>query len=335
MDKLYNKDIKERYLNEQYSDNQDSQTTVRYLFQKAELIEDVLQKDLYNFNMLEIGKIIQNANPHSSYVAKSYTRFLSKYISWAIKTGLRDNNIHPLRGTDTSWSTQFVNKSKKIHYSEEEFYEDIVEKLPNAQDQAYISLIFDGILGKESSEIRFLECENVKSISNEITVMEIFDGEFSTRTLKVSDKTMKYLIAAQEQEIYYNYQIETGEFIEKELLPSKYVFKNVKSPRATVELPVSQHVLYSRMSNIKTYLDLEYLTPHSIRQSGMLFMSVEMYIRDKKLGYDQLAEVGERYKFSKLYNNGFSYINTSLMKEFVNSDNIKELYGIDLDITKF
>jgi hypothetical protein len=70
----------------------------------------------------------------------------------------------------------------------------------------------------------------------------------------------------------------------------------------------------------------------------MIKMAVDIFKEEGVLGYDQFAKVGEKYNFSKINsnNNGveYEYYNTYLMKEFINEENIKELYGIDVIIQK-
>jgi hypothetical protein len=50
--------------------------------------------------------------------------------------------------------------------------------------------------------------------------------------------------------------------------------------------------------------------------------------------YDQFAVVGEKYNFSKITNEQYEYYNTNLMKDYISIENIKELYGVDVEITK-
>jgi hypothetical protein len=83
MSKLYNEEIKEQYLL-QY-DNEQTQKTIRNVFQNTALIEEILDKDLYEFSLEELGKAISNTNPASKNVARSNGRFISSYISWSIE----------------------------------------------------------------------------------------------------------------------------------------------------------------------------------------------------------------------------------------------------------
>lgn len=323
MDKLYNAEIKERYLNEQYGENEGSQTTVRYLFYKTELIEDILKKDLYNFNLEEIGKAISNTNPYSANVAKSHSRFISKYISWSISAGLRDNNIHPMKGTSADWAVEFVDKTKKIHFSFTEM-NDMVEGLQNAQDQALIWLLFEGVQGERFSEIRHLNYYTVNWETNELYLQ---DDNGAKRTVTVTDQCMRYIKNAYEQEVYRSEKEK-----ERPLMRSDFILRNAYAPRSKSE-DISLSGIYGRIHMLKDKLDLLYLTPNALKQSGMIWEAVKAYNEEQEVGYEQLAKIGEKYNFSKITSStGYEYFNTHLMREFLNTESIKKLYNIEIII---
>jgi integrase len=325
MNRLYNEEIKEKFLSTY--ENEQTQKTLRNVFYNASLIENVLEKDLYEFTQDEIGKVIANTNPHNSNVARSIGRFVSQYISWAIEERLRTNKLNPLKGVITEWYDNFVDKTKKIHYSYEEFLELLEHpNMLSAQDQTFLFLIYEGIMGQKFSQLRELKFSDIDWNHNTVYVKE------RNEKIKVSDECIKYLEKAHNQSTYYQFNKTTKEFTEKELLPSEYIFKNVKSPRATEGQQVGINVFYSRLHTLKDLLELEYLTPNAIRQSGMIYEAVKIYKEEGTLAYDQLAKVGEKYAYSQLENGGYTYYNTYLMKEFLNENNIKELYDIDVEI---
>lgn len=323
MDNIYNEEFKEKYLNERF-DNEDSRVTVRYIFKKSELIEDILGKDLYDFNVLEIGKVLQNANPHSINVANSYMRVISKYISWCIDPiRIREDNIHPLKGIEKDWANQFVDKTKKIHFSKEEL-EDIVEnKLPNAQDQAFIWMMFEGVQGQKFTELRNLNYNKVNWNKNELSLM---DENHSERNIIVSNQCMRYI-----ENAYKEFTYKSPSEKERILVKSDFILRNVESPR--IKSPdVSMAALYNRLSHIKQNLDLEYFTGNSIKQSGMIWKAVQIYYRDGYFGdYKQYEEIGIQFNYSMISNNGYNYYNSNLMNQFINQENFKKLYDIDVE----
>ncbi|MGD6876913.1 hypothetical protein [Bacillus infantis] len=325
--KLYNEEIKEKFLST-YT-NEDSQYTIGHVLSKAIYEESRLEKDLYDFNLSEIGEVIANAKPHSKSVAKSYGRFLTQYISWAIEEGLRKSNINPLKGVNDSWFDDLVDDTKKIHYSEEEFYE-LLEQLPNAQDQGFLFLLFHGIMGKSFSQLQAITYNDINWNKNEVYIKE------RDENIELTDRGMRYLENAYKDTLYHSFDKETGDYKERELLPSDYLFKNTKSARTKIEnLPISTTLLYSRLNNIRNEFDLEHLTPNAIRQSGMISLAAKILHEkiangeEPKLSREDIKVIGDKYQSSKIEVGEYSYYNRSLMKPFINAEKLKELYDID------
>jgi integrase len=322
MSKLYNTEIKEKFL--MTYDNEQSRKTLNNVFQKSELIESVLEKDLFSFNLNEIGKVIANANPHSSLVARSLGRFISQYITWAMQ--YRNSNLNPLQGVDNSWYNQFVDKTKKIHYNYDEFIELLENPdMRNPQDQAFLFLCFEGISNKQFIELRELQWKDVNVEENKIYIKQ------RDEYVDVLPECIKYLEKAYDQKIYYNYDPETKDYNEKELLDSPYIFKNVKAGRTQEGTMVSMAVFYNRLNSIKEQFSLEYLTSNALKQSGQIFYSVKLYEQYGKLDYEQFEIIGKKYQASMIHSGDYHYYNTTLLKNYINENTIKELYDIDIE----
>jgi integrase len=323
MSNLYNEEVKNRYL--QTYDNEGTKNTIRHVFSKTAITEETLRKDLYNFSLEDLIDAFKNINALTKSVVMSAGRFIKSYISFCIKNGYRDDNLNPLTGIENDWYAQWINKKLKIHYSFEEFTELVEDPaLINAQDQALMFLLFEGVKGEQFIELRSLKYEHINFEENEIYIAN------RNESIKVSDLCLKFLQKAYEQTTYYTYH--NGEYKEKELLSSSFLLKNVKAGRTEPENMVSMAVFYNRLNSIKTdLLELEYLTPNAISQSGQIFHSFLLYKKYGKLEYEQFAEIGKKYNLSLISNNGYTYYNTFLIKEYVNSENIKNLYDIDID----
>jgi integrase len=325
MTNLYNEEIKERFLS-QY-DNEATQKTIKNVFQNTFIIENTLEKDLFEQNLTELGKSIENINPHTNNVARSTGRFISNYISWAIENGYRESNLNPLKGVEQEWYDKFVDRTRKIHYSYEEFL-SLLNELQNNQDKALLFLLWNGISGERFSQLQELQ---VSDINFEDKTVYVKERDYH---VPVSDECINILEKAINEKTYYSYVPKSKEFKEKDLLESPYLLKNVKSPRTVEGSKISMAVIYNRFAAIKESNSLEYLTPNAISQSGMIYDTVQIYNEEKVLGYDQLAKVCEKYDYSKLNNNGYEYYNTYLMREFVSESNIKDLYDLDVEISK-
>jgi integrase len=329
MGKLYHEEIKERFLSTY--DNEQTRQTIRNVFFNTELIESVLNKDIYDFSLEELGKAIENTRPFNANVARSNGRFLSQYISWAIEPPerLRKNTINPLKGVLPEWYDNFVDKSRKIHYSFNEFLELLEDpSLHNNQDKALLFTLFEGISGEQFSQIRDLQESDIDFENKTVYIKE------RDYTMQVSDECIKYLEKACNEKTYYNFNSKTNDFNERDLLNSPFVFKTTRSPRSSEGQPVGMSMLYTRMHTIKDLLGIEILTPNSLRQSGMIYESVKQFEQHGVIRYEQFAVVGEKYDYSKIFTDQYEYYNTHLMTDFINQENIKDLYNIDVIIQK-
>ncbi|MED3562355.1 site-specific integrase [Bacillus xiapuensis] len=328
MSEFYNEVIKNKYLDSM--ENQGSRETIKYIFIASKRAEEIKGMDMYNFSKEDIEHVMDNLTMKSYHTARANMSYISNYITWCIKQGYRENNLNPLDTVDRKWYSKFVDRTLKIHFSDEEM-EDLIEEFDNAQDQAMVQLWYEGAVGtKDFAEIKNLTYYDIDWNNNEL---ELKDSDGSKRKIKVSDRCMRYLQNAHRQQIYINFSIKDGEAVEteRELMPSDYIFKNVQSFR-TKDAGISTNVIYKRLHALKEKFNLEYLTPNAVKQSGILHMCYLLFMRDGELGKKQFNEVGDQYKWSKISNQGYEYYNVTLLKYFVTKENLKELYDIDVDI---
>jgi integrase len=335
MSEFYNEVIKNRYLDEM--ENEGSRSTIKYIFFASKDAEEKLEMDLYNFSKDQIEEYVMTNMTFKSYnTARSNAVYINNYISWAIKHGYRENNLNPLDTVSRKWYSKFIDRTLKIHYSEEEI-DDLIEEFENAADQAMVRLWFEaGVQGKDFSEIKHLTYYDIDWINNEI---EVKDDKGNKRKVKLSDKCMRYLKNAYHQQTYHFSYIKDGELIESErsLMKGDFIFKNVESPK-TIDAQISSSVIYSRIQAIKDKYNLEIFTPVSIKQSGQIYEAYKIFMRDGCFGdngnYSQWEEIGEKYNTTKVKGNtGEVYYNSSLMKNYITTENLKEFYGVDVPIT--
>jgi hypothetical protein len=273
MSEFYNEVIKNKYL--EHMTNEGSRDTIKYIFLASKRAEEIKGMDLYNFSKEDIEHVMDNMTMTSYHTARANANYIGNYITWCISHGYRENNLNPLDTTDRKWYSQFVDRTLKIHFSDEEM-EDLIEEFDNAQDQAMVQLWFEGALGtKDFAEIKNLTYYDIDWITNEI---ELKDYDGSKRKIKVSDKCMRYLKNAHEQRIYIFNTVKDGEIVgsERELFNTNFIFKNVIYKR-TKEEGVSTGVIYSRIKAIKDKFNLDYFTPNAIKQSGILYMAADIY----------------------------------------------------------
>lgn len=320
---LYNEKTKLEYL--ATIESEDVKDLSYHLFQKSKSAEKYFEKDLYSFNLDQIDMVMRNINPATlNSVANNKSR-INNYIRWAIKNGRRANNMNPLQGTGQEWASKFIDKVSKRHLSSTELY-DLTESLHNAQDKALIQCIFEGISGHELSELTSLNVDNIDWEKNEVTVYDIKSKE--PRTVKLSDRCMNFIDLAYQQQYYLSEDSE----LEKELMEYQgNVFKN-KKWRSTMNSFVSKGNLTKRISDIKDKYGLDQFSTVTISESGRIKMAADLFRERGELTKEEFSIIGDHYNLPKTTNNGYTYYNTFIMKNYINEDNLKDLYGIEVEL---
>lgn len=321
IDKFYNYDTKEEYLDSLESEG--TRGNFELLFSKSKSTEEFFEKDLLSFNLNEIGKVVQNTNPTTIISAVNTVSRIRRYISWAITNGRRQNNIHPLDGVSNKWERQFVDDMVK-RFITEEGIKDIVDDLPNAQDQALVQCIFEGVNGKGLSELLTLNAKRIDWDNNELTLVNE-KGEI--RKITVSDRCMRLIDSAYREEVYY---LETNG-TELELVDYQdNIFKNVSYVNSKFK-EVTIGTLRQRISRIKNNYDLEEFSATTVSQSGQIKMAKDIYEETGSLNNDDLERIGEVFNTSRIntefYNNK---INLNKLRYYINPKNLKDLYNIDI-----
>lgn len=321
MSKIYNEEIKERFLN--IYDNEGTKTTMRHVFMKSYPEEYRLNKDLATFTLDDIREVVKEANPHNLQTAKSFVRFCKQYISWGVEEGLRKSNILSFDAITDEWYEGLIDKSKKIHYSYRQFV-DLLEGIINGQDQCFLALIFSGLMGKSFHELREIKVSDINFDTNQVYVKER-----DTYVTIANPELMKYVEKAINQNTYFTFNPETQEHNERQLADSEFLFRNIMSPRTQGGM-VNPSVFYTRINNIRTEFSLDYLTPMAIKQSGIIYHCYLMYKEFGKLGYEEFDSLQQNYQMPNVNSPSGTYINTSLIKEYVSESNLKTLYNIDI-----
>jgi integrase len=326
VNKLYNEDIKKEFLSTY--DNEQTQITIEYILYKASAMEETLEKDLYDFNINEIGKIISNTNPLNMMVARSTGRILSSYITWASEKGLRKTNINPLKSMMPEWYGQFVSK-KKLFISEKELKE-IENALVNAQDAVILYLLFEGVNGEGNTEILNLRKQDVNQDTNELRLTEVRkNGEKRERTIKVSDDCIRVIRQAIEKKTYQNRNgnaQNTRGMAEIDLVENDFVVRSVNRRVKDTNAPADKHTLFRRITMISEEFDLPYLTMKNIERSGMIKMAKDLYEQEGELDTPQLSKIAEHFGKRKVNVKGTEYFHLTPMREFVNLESISDLY---------
>ncbi|WP_187442975.1 tyrosine-type recombinase/integrase [Rossellomorea marisflavi] len=318
---MYNEEIKQRFLNTY--ENEGTRNTIQYLFFSAYENEVPLGKDLYDFNLDDIKLVISSTNPKSTSVAKQKGVFISQYISWAIENNFKQTTINPLQDIRADWYEQFIDPNLKQYISLLDLQE-IESKLVNYQDIAVLRLLFEGVYGQASSEIRNLKYDDINKDTGEL---KLYDDKKGERSITVSETTLNILLKAYKEPTYQSNNGNSERQKESELIQNEYIIRpasrgNVTPGRA------SQAIIMGRIRVISELFDMEDLTPKSIQRSGMIYMAYKL-LKDSgrsELGKEDFEAIGDRFNLTKLKTNSYTYHNRTSMGEYINLENIKKLY---------
>ena len=309
-------------------DNEDSAKTMGYLFKKVYLTEVTLDKDLYDFNLMEIEDVIRSMNPKSFTVAANHVSSIGVYISWAIKNNYRLNNINPLSGMGTEWTKTLVNENIKLYISKDEL-DEMVSHLVNYQDKIIPVLIFHGVYGNQASELRNLKLSDINQETGETRLYDVKKGE---RTIYLPADVIEL---AKKAHYEVEYQSKNGlsqstKSGSTELTESDYVLKSAKRGAKLTDNMVSQLTVIKRVKFALEYMGYNDMTLKTISRSGMIYMAYKLMRESGKNEIDSeiLNKIGDHFNWTKVKHEDGEYYNSTYVKNFINQDNIDDLYGV-------
>lgn len=320
---FYNHETKLEFL--ETIENSNVRRLSELLFERSKNVEQLYQKDLYSFSLSQIEEVMKSINPATKNSSANSKSRINTYISWAIKNGRRNNNINPLHGTSADWDIKFIDRVTDRYLSETDVH-DIIDDLLNAQDKALILCIFEGISGRTMSELISMNINNIDWDANKVTVTDIRDN--AERDVVVSDKCLQLIKEAYEQKKYLSEK--TGE--RKNLIDcdgaifKKTKWKNTKGSR------VSRNLLARRLYLIKEQFELDELSVNTISRSGQIKLASDLYKKNGKLEKEEFSIIGDQFNLRKITANNYTYYNTSIIKHYVNKRNLKELYGLEVEL---
>lgn len=320
MSNLYNPHIKEEFLSKY--ENKETVVTYTNIFRKVKGIEEHRGYDLYNFNIDDIKDTMYNMKPVTKSSARTTGSVLIAYINWAVK--YRTSNINIAQGLNPSWFESFVIK-RELYISQTRL-EEMLRSLINAQDMAILKLLFLSINGYQHSELLNLKKEHIKG-----NILTLTDDRKGQREVEVDDVTINIIKKAFAQEDYVPKNGSGKRSSESKLIENDYLIRGLIRRASNLE-KADRNIIYRRVTNISEFFGMPYLTPKSIWKSGQIKMAADLFERDGEIQTKQLNEIAEAFNLSKINNNGYKMYTTTQIKYYINSENLKKLYDIDVEI---
>lgn len=318
---LFNEELKTQFLN---IVNEKTRSSYRRIFTITSKHETELNKDIHQFSLIEIEKVLWSFQSRTKNTVESYGRIISSYLNWCVKQGIISKNVmQEMRPDDFK---KFIHDDSE--YISEKHLRRIEDMCNNYQDSVIIRLLFIGIGGKSLSEIRNLKATDVDFENKRIKVIESltvdekgFPMKYTERFVDVDERTLHMIRGAINEKIYHKRNGELAVTDYNNIRPFNDLVKNDYVVRASItkteyhDAPVDKFVIYRRLAMIKDVLGLEKFNAKFIQQSGM------MHVANNIIENDTVSLVDLKMIANQL--NVKSYHN---LKGFITIDNIRKVY---------
>lgn len=322
---IYNEHIKNKYLDEMVEQKIITKETAKNyhrIFVVTSTLEESLNKDLNIFTFEELETVLNNFHANIRNTIESYARIISSYLNWSVRQGLsKENFMNNLKPNDFS---------KYIFESESYFTDKQLRRYENIcinfQDITIVRLLFNGVGGKQMSEIRNLKKEHIDRDNNRLLLINTLQKDdrglptkYTERYINVDEHTIHLLDGAikERQYVKRNGDMEEYDNIRPytDLVFNDYIIRSSVTKTDNLNSPVDKYVIYRRIKILQESLGIENFTTKFIQRSGMIFFAKNI-IGDNELSLDDIKIVADRFKLSSYHN----------LKGFLNTENINKTY---------
>jgi hypothetical protein len=273
---MYNKEIKEKFINEHYN-TEESKKVVECAFNNYSKIEEQYDTDLYHFNFYQRNELLMNLSSSSIKAIRKDYNYIQSYVRWAENRGMCPLNMAFI-DLSTNELKQFVSNAKKDQFikNREELYNNFLPKIHNVIDKAMIILIYEGVLGKEAVDLVNFTKENIEFDKQRF----IFNTKKGTRIIPNIDQQSIDILKKSISETIY--ELDNGNSNAKaptrNLANSDYIVR----PIIGFEDKINRMGVITKFSKIKIWTEKRYIKPKSIHYSGMFDKLRNIEISEKR-----------------------------------------------------
>lgn len=191
---MYNKEIKERYIEEKKATTILPNSYLERLFKKTEAFEIEHGKDVSNFTFYEVEEMYKTWSMGSLQSLQVVNSALSMYTQWCLKQNMViDSQNHYLEFTKEIMAGAINHLKAKSKIITRDQLLSLLPELPNVSDAFLLLALFEGISGKEYCELSNLESKDIKgNIATLCTNREVIMSEELTRLAIESGNTYEY-----------------------------------------------------------------------------------------------------------------------------------------------
>lgn len=250
-----------------------------------ELEERVFKKDLYDFTKDEIKNALKNFNAKTYNSITSKYSLIKKYIQYAeemnIKKGVMNFSIKANEIRNLISSEALKNR----YCTRNELKKVLSEKLINGSDKAIFILLFEGVMGKEYSELLTLKTHQI-DLDNKIINLK-------NKIINISNYTKDTILQTINEDVYYKYLGDICSTNESYALDinSPYLIRLRPKKNQLTPQPMKVAGLKRRLDVLKDIMEKPLLTGRTIYLSGLAERIVKHEITiNKKLNTREIRE---------------------------------------------
>lgn len=320
---LYNLPTKIKYLAEKnivLNDVNYNTHPVLRIFILSQEMEEYYKKDLYEFTFSEFERFFYAAQPSTITASENFVSQTALYVDWAIEEGLT-KRINPLTSLDTTWRRKFGKHNLKTLWTNMEMNE-LIKKIPEPQIAVVLSLLFNGVRGKNLSELSNLKESDVNYDEKKLTLT---DEDGKTRVIEVDQLCIDIIRLANAQEYYKSLDYYFSNKKRKKrshLIDTPYILRKGKNSASKTDY-VDSGQIHKRLEDVQEWFGEYKMNPHTLVQSGRLAYAFELYMDNNRVFDQELVDkVFEKFKMEDYHQRARA------TKEYLNEETLLKVYKI-------
>ncbi len=281
---MYNRDIKEKFIQIRVETTTHPEEMFRSIFSKCEIFEDKFEKDACLFYKDQILAFYKYLNYSSAQTYRNLNSIMKAYTQFCFENGISTDEQNHYDYIDNDDYNSCVN-SKFVDNMliTEEDMEYYLAQLYNARDKFLMLSLYEFGTAKNYSDITGMK---VSDIDEENGILHL-----KTRNVKVSPKWISIAHETDETLVYYLYN-DSILHEKADLIPSEYIFKETTRARRSDDLAKSKRILHG-FRVLRDYLGM----PPEIKMKNIVTSGRIALIKreSKKLGMDPIVYT-KKYK---------------------------------------
>lgn len=258
-----------------------------------------LDKYYYEFRYDEIIQMLKDWEITTVQSIKTVNTILNAYLQFYIDEGKIDIKYSTFMKTDDLMGALYSEHEEMYFTNDREFEMFIKSFCQNSQDLVIFSMLFEGINGIRSQEMRQLRIEDINFETNKIKLkQDNKDGLEEVRYIRGSSLLIESLHEAIEGTLYYknNGQASIDNKTEYfEIESNGYILRN--SGRATCS-EVGQHIIQQRVKKLSNLYGKSKLSPRNIMISGMMLKLKKIESINGEVTNDDIKKIHTQYNFN-------------------------------------